>query len=86
MANVGDKGLKAREQDCKGKRLVLSAETLLLISLSGLLRHFVFRNRWVKHRQLCNASLLDSCCCSQTGVIACPFASWLMNAVERSWE
>lgn len=86
MANVGDKGLKAQEQDCKGKSLMLSAEAGLLISLSGLPRHFVLRNLWIWHGQLYIASLLDSCCFSQTDVIAGPFASWLMNAVKRSWE
>ena len=52
----------------------------------GQPRHFVLGNHWIKHRQLSGASLLDSCGFSQTGVIACPFASWCMNAMEKSWE
>lgn len=73
LANVGNKGLKAQQQCCRGKSLVLSTDTWLLISLPGLLRHFVLRNHCIKHRQLRISFLSDSCCFSQTGVIACPF-------------
>lgn len=70
VAHVGNKRLKTHQQCCRGKSLVLSRGTWLLISL---LRHLVLRNHCTKHRQLHISSLSGSCCFSQTGVIACPF-------------
>lgn len=73
LAHVGNKKLKTQQQYCRGKSLVLSMGSCLLIFLPGLPRHFVLRNHCIKHRQLHISSLSDSCCFSQAGVIACPF-------------
>lgn len=73
LSHLGNKGLKTQKQCCRSESLVLSTDTWLLTSLPGLPRDCVLRNHCIKHRQLHISSLSDSCCFSQTGVIACPF-------------